>query len=385
MSDVFNPLYFTPVITPDDTTGVTGIIAAGKAGEVHYRDRVRIHTLAEDPIFMTPRSIANIVDRHPRTVQRILEQPTTPTRRAGRPAILTPEILADVIQYIRSSRENRLKDYDEIIHETGIVCDARTLRKALKRCGMNRAVAIPKPFLTVDHKGKRIAFCRFVSEWDILDWCRVIFYDEAAINRGGDKRFFVTRFPSEKYLDDCLRPKFPRIPKLMIGGAISLESKGPLILFEKPMTNSKNNVDANCYVNSVVPELKAFYETQRSELQVRMGVEGSQHPDNQPLLLQDNASIHTAAQSRQALEQAGIMTIPDFPPCSPDLNPIEGVWALLKRRVNSRIPRPTTYDSIKQAIVEEWDNLTVEDYEDMILSMPERVAACLAAEGGHTR
>jgi hypothetical protein len=49
------------------------------------------------------------------------------------------------------------------------------------------------------------------------------------------------------------------------------------------------------------------------------------------------------------------------------------------------MPRPTTYDGIKQAIVEEWDNLKVEDYEDMILSMPERVAACLAAEGGHTR
>jgi hypothetical protein len=116
----------------------------------------------------------------------------------------------------------------------------------------------------------------------------------------------------------------------MTGGAISLELKGPLILFEKPMTNSNNNVDADCYVNYVVPELKTFYDTHRSEIQARMGVEGSHHPDNQPLLLQDNASIHTAAQSRQALEQAGIRTIPDFPPCSPDLNPIEGCLGLVK-------------------------------------------------------
>ena len=58
---------------------------------------------------------------------------------------------------------------------------------------------------------------------------------------------------------------------------------------------------------------------------------------------------------------------------------------MLKRRVDRRMPRPTTYDGIKQAIVEEWDNLKVEDYEDMILSMPERLAACLAAGGGHTR
>jgi hypothetical protein len=58
------------------------------------------------------------------------------------------------------------------------------LHRALRQAGMNHAVAIPKPFLTLDAKGKRLTFCRFISEWDILDWCRVIFYDEAAIKSG---------------------------------------------------------------------------------------------------------------------------------------------------------------------------------------------------------
>jgi hypothetical protein len=82
--------------------------------------------------------------------------------------ILTPEVLAGVIAYIQSNCENRPKDYDEIIHDTGIICKPATLRQALRRVGMNRAVAIPKPFLTLDIKGKWMAFCRFVSEWDIL-------------------------------------------------------------------------------------------------------------------------------------------------------------------------------------------------------------------------
>jgi hypothetical protein len=29
---------------------------------------------------------------------------------------------------------------------------------------MNHAVAIPEPFLTLDAKGKRLTFCRFISE-----------------------------------------------------------------------------------------------------------------------------------------------------------------------------------------------------------------------------
>lgn len=81
----------------------------------------------------------------------------------------------------------------------------------------------------------------------------------------------------------------------MIGGATSLESKGPLIVFEDEMTNARNNVDTNCYANHVVPELAQFYNEQRHEIQSRIGMEGSTHPDNEPLLLQDNASVHTAA------------------------------------------------------------------------------------------
>ena len=60
-------------------------------------------------------------------------------------------------------------------------------------------------------------------------------------NRGGNRKFWITRFPSEKYDDDCLAPKFADIPKVMIGGAIAVDVKGPLIIFEKDkgMTNAK--------------------------------------------------------------------------------------------------------------------------------------------------
>ena len=164
---------------------------------------------------------------------------------------------------------------------------------------------------------------------------------------------FVIRFPNERYLDDGLRPKFPKAPKIMIGGAISLELKGPLIIFEKEMTNKRNNVDSKCYANYVVPQLTQFYNEQRVEIQSCMGLENNTYPDNQPLLLQDNASMYTTGITKAALTQSGIELAPPFPPCSPDLNPIKGVWVLLKRCINSQRPRPTTHDDIKEAIIEE--------------------------------
>ena len=68
-----------------------------------------------------------------------------------------------------------------------------------------------------------------------------------------------------------------------------------------------------CYANYVVPELERFYSEQRQEIQAWMGLEDSIHPDSQPLLLQDNATVHTAAISQAALANAGIRMVPNFP------------------------------------------------------------------------
>jgi hypothetical protein len=44
------------------------------------------------------------------------------------------------------------------------------------------------------------------------------FYNEAAINRDGKTRFFVTRFPNEKHLDDYLCPN-PQLGQTPLRGA----------------------------------------------------------------------------------------------------------------------------------------------------------------------
>jgi hypothetical protein len=125
-----------------------------------------MHVLASPEVGWTPRHIGRYLKGHPRTVRRILEQPETPTksRRGVATAILTPDVLSNVVAYITSCRENRLKDLPTIVHETGIICDPHTLRKALHKLGIHRALATGKPFLTVNTKTARMAFYSFVSE-----------------------------------------------------------------------------------------------------------------------------------------------------------------------------------------------------------------------------
>jgi transposase len=68
------------------------------------------------------------------------------------------------------------------------------------------------------------------------------------------------------------------------------------------------------------------------------------------------------------------------PANSPDLNPIETIWRIIKQRLKSR---GVIFDVavLRRAIQEEWDNLTIKEINKAILTMPARVKALRANEG----
>ncbi|KAF7501995.1 hypothetical protein GJ744_001009, partial [Endocarpon pusillum] len=62
------------------------------------------------------------------------------------------------------------------------------------------------------------------------------------------------------------------------------------------------------------------------------------------------------------------------PPNSPDLNPIETIWRIIKQRLKSR---GVIFEEavLHRAIQEEWDKLTLDEINRAISTMPDRVAA----------
>ena len=75
----------------------------------------------------------------------------------------------------------------------------------------------------------------------------------------------------------------------------------------------------------------------------------------------------------------------DWPSQSPDLNPIEHIWALIKKRIGQRTRPPSGMLELCQLVQEEWGKISVDDCRCVIDSMPRRVAAVIKAKGGWTR
>jgi len=74
----------------------------------------------------------------------------------------------------------------------------------------------------------------------------------------------------------------------------------------------------------------------------------------------------------------------DWPAQSPDLNPIENLWAIMKRSITTQIIAQGVEDLEKQ-LFNEWWSIPQETINKLIDSMPSRVQAVIDSHGGPTK
>jgi hypothetical protein len=115
-------------------------------------------------------------------------------------------------------------------------------------------------------------------------------------------------------------------------------------------------------------------------------IESMQEIDDKPWLLQEDGDpshgMRKAGLARQYKDAHNIQNLV-HPAQSPDLNPIEGIWAIIKQRLRRRI-----FDSeeeMKEALQEEWDRITIEEIRHRIADMPRRCAELVRSKGGPIR
>jgi len=102
------------------------------------------------------------------------------------------------------------------------------------------------------------------------------------------------------------------------------------------------------------------------------------------ILMEDNAASHDCWYTDAERKKEGIQKM-DWPPNSPDLNPIERVWFIMKSRIQIRRgnEKVTTARRMREVLQEEWDRITIEEINALYTRLPTVMQRCIDVDGGN--
>ncbi|CAF4891834.1 unnamed protein product, partial [Rotaria socialis] len=224
-------------------------------------------------------------------------------RGNGRPRKITLEDNRAIGQWIRRNNEITAQEIIEKLQANRNLTVSRwTVQRQLHRLGYENVLPRGTPMLTNEQKERRV-------QWALAhkddDWNRTVFSDETSYQLFRNTIHRWSKHAQEE------KKEFQKTDKKSWCGVHS-----PTKILRKHLLNGAR---------------KQFGSRWRYQ--------------------QDNDPKHTSKIAKQFLEKE-VPEMIDWPSNSPDINPIENMWSILKRRVEKQ--NPSNIDELDQFLHEEW-------------------------------
>jgi transposase len=347
------------------------------------RDRAAVRTLTDEGKTVTQivkklgRSRHFVETWQKRTAKKPLNIEDGP--RSGRPTKVTKNVSLYLKRNMFGKPRASPRLMSQNLSSLGKNISSSTISRFAKRTGWKPYKLSSTSALTKKNKIHRVQYASKYLDLKVNDWKNWLFTDE---------KTFVLFRPPNKQNDRiyCYSPEErPTIflPKksqsVMVWGGMSYNGLTELEFVEKG-----KKINANTYVNTIleeaIPKLKKRTSTRSTSVVTRRMFK---NPENFTFQ-QDGAPPHRAVLTQTWLAKNVHSFLPtrEWPGNSPDLNPIENLWAHLAQNVSDR--QPSSLIQLKEIIQEEWGKVEVEFLNRLIFSMPTRLRTVLAKKGGKT-
>ncbi|CAJ0967905.1 unnamed protein product, partial [Ranitomeya imitator] len=245
--------------------------------------------------------------------------------------------------------------------QAGGSASARTVRRRLFEQGLVSTRAAKKPLLSRKNIRDRLIFCKRYREWTAEDWGKVIFSDESPFRLlGTSGKQLIRRRRGERYHQSCLMPTVKHPETIHVWGCFSAKRIGSLTVLPKNTAMNKEWYQ-NVLQEQLLPTVQEQFGAQ------------------QCLFQHDGAPCHKAKVITKWLMEQNIEILGPWPGNSPDFNPIENLWLIIKRQVDKQ--KPTNSGKMQELIMQEWTAISQDLVQKLIESMPGRIAEVLKKKG----
>lgn len=317
-------------------------------------DRWKIVYLFND-LHLSFRQIAKRVKCTDKTAARVIQKyretgAVSDRHHTGRPSIMNQQSLRRLDRIIsKHTSYTSTALADEMMSSTGVRISPRTIRRArttaLSRHPVHeRVVKALKPRDIT----RRLAFANaHVND----DFHHVVFSDEKlfVLSKTGTVHYIKKGEPiPTREVDD---PK----ASLMIWGGVWWSNKTSLHTCSK-------TINAPYYTNILATHLLPSMPT-----------------SSRYLFQHDNATPHIARHTQAWLAAFAVNVLPNWPPNSPELNPIEHVWSWMAAYVNNKRPRNRT--EMKRYIRLAWQQIPQKVIQAYISNLPALMQRVISANG----
>ena len=254
-----------------------------------------------------------------------------------------------------------VRDIEERLDQSGFPFKVHKTKVAdeLVEMSIRSVHPIPVPGLTEEQYRYRVFFARnILTDFTmLLPW---MFTDEMMISRENHnyrvRRIPDLQAPAELY---ATREQYPL--KIMVWAAIARDYKSPIV-----RVNGRLNAEGYQQIvweSGVIQHMNARYG------------------QNAWIFQQDGASPHRATTTNVFLAAhcRALSSDLHWPAHSPDLNVIENLWAILKRKMPRQGAR--TQDELWVQVQRIWDEVTIDEINNLVDSFRSRLMAVIALHG----